>query len=286
MDSGRGHAAEGVASQRSTGPAELRAGFAHDAVDAVRRVAAAEILPRFRNVDARVKPDGSVVTEADYAAQAALVKGLRALKPVPVIGEEMPAEEQRAIFASAPRFWCIDPLDGTKNFSEGVPFFAVSVALMEGTRPVFGIVYDPIADEAFHALGGQGAWLGERPLVVPRAAPPLERALAEVSLRRDSVQLRAALKKRPPYARRITSGSSALSWCHLAAARIDVMLHSGQKMWDYAAGSLVLAEAGGGLAAVEQPDFWSADPWRRSVVAARAPALLEAWRDWIARENG
>lgn len=259
--------------------------FAAEAIAAVRRVAADEILPRFRNVDARLKADGSVVTEADFAAQAALVRRLRAIEPVPAIGEEMAAEEQRAIFASSPRFWCIDPVDGTKNFSEGVAFFAVSVALMEGVRPVFGTVYDPVADEAFFALRDGGAWLNGERLAVPAEAPPLSRALAEVSLRRDSARLRAAIKKHPPYARRITRGSSALSWCHLAAGRVDVMLHSGQKMWDYAAGSLVLAEAGGGLAAVEQPDFWSADPWRRSAVAARTPALLAEWRDWVVREN-
>jgi myo-inositol-1(or 4)-monophosphatase len=176
-------------------------------------------------------------------------------------------------------------VDGTKNFSEGVPFFAVSVALVDGVRPAFGLVYDPVADEAFAALRGEGAWLNGEPLAVPPEAPPLSDALAEVSLRRDSARLRAALKKRPPYARRITRGSSALSWCHLAAARVDVMLHSGQKMWDYAAGALVLAEAGGCLAAVEQADFWSADPWRRSVVAARSPALLAEWRGWVARES-
>jgi myo-inositol-1(or 4)-monophosphatase len=97
--------------------------------------------------------------------------------------------------------------------------------------------------------------------------------------------LRTALKKRPPYARRLTSGSSALSWCHLAAARIDVMLHSGQKMWDYAAGSLILEEAGGSFGALECADFWSANAWRRSVVAARTPALLADWRAWIERER-
>ena len=156
---------------------------------------------------------------------------------------------------------------------------------MEHVQPVFGTVYDPVADEAFFAVRGGGAWLNGRRLELPPEAPALAQAVAEVSLRRDSTRLRRALKQRAPYARRTTRGSSALSWCHLAAARVDVMLHSGQKMWDYAAGSLVLAEAGGALAALEQADFWSADPWRRSVVAARTPGLLAAWRDWIVRED-
>ena len=102
-----------------------------------------------------------------------------------------------------------------------------------------------------------------------------------MSLRRDKVPLRGALKRHAPYARRFTCGSSALSWCHLAAARFDVMLHSGQKMWDYAAGSLILAEAGGALRALEHPDFWSADVWRRSVVAARSRPLMDEWEAWI-----
>jgi myo-inositol-1(or 4)-monophosphatase len=255
--------------------------FAGRAIEAVRAVAATEILSRFRNVPATRKHDGSVVTEADYASQAALVRELRALEPLPVIAEEMPSHEQAAVHAAAPRYWCIDPLDGTKNFSEGVPFFAVSVALMERDQPLFGTVYDPIADEAFYAVRGAGAWLNHKPLHVPAQAPTLAQSLAEVSLRRDMAALRSAIKHHPPYARRLTSGSSALSWCHLAAGRIDVMLHSGQKMWDYAAGSLVLQEAGGALRALEQPDFWASDVWRRSVIAARSPALLSEWNAWI-----
>jgi myo-inositol-1(or 4)-monophosphatase len=263
---------------------EITLRLAAQAVDVVRSVAAEEVLPRYRSVDATLKDDGSVVTAADYAAQDALVRRLQALEPLPVIAEEMPSHQQLEIFERSPHFWCVDPLDGTKNFSEGVPFFALSVALMEGARPLFGTVYDPIADEAFYALRGRGAWLNDAPLEVPREGPPLARAVAEVSLRRDTARLRTALKRRPPYARRLTSGSSALSWCHLAAARTDVMLHSGQKMWDYAAGALVLEEARGRLAALDHDDFWSSNAWHRSVVAARTSALLDEWRAWISRE--
>lgn len=255
--------------------------FAARAIDAVRSVAAEEILPRYRSVGASLKADGSVVTEADYAAQAALVRRLRALEALPVIAEEMPVHEQQAVFETAGRFWCIDPLDGSKNFAAGVPFFAVSVALMEGARPLFGTVYDPVTDEAFFAVRGAGAWLNHRPLRVPAHGPPLAQAMAEVSLRRDTARLRGALKRRAPYARRQTRGSSALSWCHLAAARTDVLLHSGQKMWDYAAGALVLEEACGYVSGLQDDDFWASPVWSRSVVAARTEPLLIAWREWI-----
>ena len=258
----------------------------------MRSVAAAEILPRYRSLvadfagasPARLKDDGSLVTAADLAAQDALVARLVAIEPVAVIAEEMPAHEQIAAYERGGRYWCVDPLDGTRNFSQGVPFFAVSVALVEEARPVLGAIYDPIADEAFYAVRGAGAWLNHRPLRVPAEAPRLADALAEVSLRRaETRRLRGALKRGPPYARRITSGSSTLSWCHLAAARIDVMLHSGQKMWDYAAGALILEEAGGAASTLEHDDFWSAPAWTRSAIAARGSPLLAEWLGWVRR---
>ncbi|HET9652414.1 MAG TPA: inositol monophosphatase family protein [Usitatibacter sp.] len=267
-------------------PSDITVTFAARAIEAVRAVASQEILSRYRSVDAIHKDDGTIVTEADYAAQEALVRRLRAVDGVPVIGEEMPAAEQHGIFERGGRFWCVDPLDGTKNFSEGIPFFAVSVALMEGAQPVFGTVYDPIADEAFYAVRGAGAWLNHRPLELPREGPPLAESVAEVSLRRGTKVLRKALKNRKPYSKRLTSGSSALSWCHLAAARIDVMLHSGQKMWDYAAGALILEEARGHTSTLEHDDFWAAPVWSRSVIAARTQPLLEEWRAWVRHELG
>jgi myo-inositol-1(or 4)-monophosphatase len=264
---------------------QLTAAFAAEVVRAVRAVATREVLPRYRNVDATLKPDGSVVTEADIASQEALVGMLRAIEDVAVIGEEMHAREQQAVFDAGGRFWCVDPLDGTSNFSRGVPFFAISVALMEDARPIFGVVLDPVRDEAFHAVRGGGAWWNDARLELPQAAPALADAIAEVSLRRETKALRPALKTRKPYRRRLTSGSSALSWCHLAAARIDVMLHSGQKMWDYAAGALILEEAGGCASTLENDDFWSGPVWRRSVLAARSRPLLEEWKDWVRREH-
>jgi myo-inositol-1(or 4)-monophosphatase len=162
-----------------------------------------------------------------------------------------------------------------------VPYFAVSVALMEGDRPLFGTVLDPVADEAFFAARGAGAWLNGAPLRVSAREMPLSQAVAEVDLRRTLPHLRHALKDRLPCARRLTSGSSALSWCHLAAGRRDLFLHAGQKLWDYAAGALVAQEAGARAATFGEDDFWAGPAWERSVIAAPTPALFAAWRDWV-----
>ncbi len=262
-------------------PPDITVEFARQAVEAVREVAASVVLPRFRTVTATRKDDGSLVTEADMAAQSALSRALLRVAPVPMLGEEMPEAAQRAILKGGGRFWCVDPIDGTANFSQGHPFFAVSVALVEGTRPVFGTVVDPIADEAFFATRAGGAWMNGLPLPPAEGEKSLADCVAEVSLRRRHPTLRHALKDRSPVARRLTSDSSALSWCHLAAGRIDLFLHAGQRPWDYAAGALIAEEAGARLATIESDDFWAAGAWDRSVVAARSPALARAWRDWV-----
>ena len=255
--------------------------FAHAVIEAVKRVAADEVMPRYRSVVATRKDDGSLLTEADLASQRALVRSLAAIDKVPVMGEEMAREEQAQIFETSPRFWCVDPIDGTANFAAGIPCFAVSVALMENARPLFGIVYDPVADTAYYAVRGAGAWKDHRPLELAPEAPALAGAHAEVGLRREHKALRNAIKYHRPYGKRRTSGSSTLSWCDLAEGRIDAMLHSGQKMWDYAAGSLILCEARGALCTIDSDDFWSAPPWNRSVIAARSERLLAEWKEWV-----
>src|SRR5947207_2336809 len=80
------------------------------------------------------------------------------------------------------------------------------------------------------------------------------------------------------------SGSATLSWCHLAAARIDVLISPSQKMWDYAAGALIAHEAGASLSTLDEDDFWETAAFVKSPLAARGAALLAEWRDWIRAE--
>jgi len=260
---------------------DITVSFAQQVIEGVKRVAADEIMPRYRSVVATRKDDGSLVTEADFASQRALVRSLTKIEALPVMGEEMAREAQQEILAHAPRFWCVDPIDGTSNFAAGVPYFAVSVALVEHANPVLGVTYDPVADQVFYAVRGGGAWVDHKPLELKGGAPALAQAFAEVSVRAEHKPLRNALKRERPYGKRRTSGSSTLSWCDLAAGRIDAMVSSGQKMWDYAAGCLILQEAGGALTTLEADDFWASPPWIRSVIAARTPELLAEWQAWV-----
>ncbi len=251
-------------------------------VAAVKLVAAEEIMPRYLKVAHQRKSDGSLCTDADIAAQAALTKKLQAILNVPVLGEEMAAADQHAIWQSGSGgLWCIDPIDGTSNFVRGLPYFAVSVALLREGKSVSGVVYDPVADEVFAAEQGEGTFLNGEKLVGREVVGTLDQALASVDLKRLSVKLVAQLASHPPYCSQRNFGASALDWCYTAAGRYDVYLHGGQKLWDYAAGLLILRESGGQACCIESDDFAQGDIWQRSVIAARDEKLFEEWKSWI-----
>lgn len=249
---------------------------------ATRLVAAEEIMPRYLRVTHQHKSDGSLCTEADTAAQAALIRRLQAIHNVPVLGEEMTTDEQHAHWhAGKEGLWCIDPIDGTSNFVRGLPYFAVSVALLKDGKSVLGVVFDPVADEMFAAELGKGTFLNGEELIGRDPVGTLDQALASVDLKRLKAKLVLRLATQPPYSSQRNFGASALDWCYTAAGRYDMYLHGGQKLWDYAAGSLILAEAGGHACCIENDDFAQGDDWQRSVIAARDEKLFNEWKSWI-----
>jgi myo-inositol-1(or 4)-monophosphatase len=263
-------------------PVAVVAGLLERVIAAVKQVAIDEVMPRYLKVAHQRKADGSLFTEADLAAQEALSQALTQIVPGPVIGEEMSPEEQAQRWAACQQaVWCVDPIDGTSNFVAGLPFFAVSVALVREGRPVLGVVHNPVANETFYAEQGQGAFLNGEPLPIRWHVPHIRNAMAQVDFKRLPTRLSSALASAPPYSSQRNYGASTLEWCYLAAGRFDLYLHGGQKLWDYAAGALILEEAGGRMCTLHEDDFWSADLWRRSVIAARDPGLFEAWRTWV-----
>ncbi|MDA8415777.1 MAG: inositol monophosphatase family protein [Betaproteobacteria bacterium] len=251
-------------------------------IKAVERVAATEILPRYQFVTHERKADGSLLTEADIATQRALARALHDIHPVPLLGEEMDEDEQQYLWQTHDTLWCADPIDGTSNFVHGIPYFAVSVALIRHGRPQLGVVHDPLHRETFSAMSGKGAWFNEQQLHC-RNEPTIDlhHAMASVDFKRLNKSLAQALVLEPPYASQRNFGACTLEWCHVAAGRCAVLLHGGQKLWDYAAGSLILEEAGGFYQSLEGIPYWKGNPWKRSVVAATQPALFQTWLDWL-----
>jgi len=249
---------------------------------AMKLVADKEIMPRYMRVAHQLKYDGSLCTEADIASQEALISRLQAIHNVPVLGEEMDVEYQQKVWGNGKQeLWCIDPIDGTSNFVHGLPYFAISVALIRDGKSVLGAVYDPVAKELFVAERGRGAFLNGIKMQKHSLSKELSAALANVDLKRLDAKLAATIASKPPYASQRNFGASTLDWCYTAAGRYDAYLHGGQKLWDYAAGSLILEEAGGEICCLEHDNFSHGDVWQRSVIAALDKQLFTEWKNWI-----
>jgi myo-inositol-1(or 4)-monophosphatase len=206
-----------------------------------------------------------------------------------LLGEEMPAPRQQALLEDPGRgLWCLDPLDGTSNFASGIPFFGVSLALIQAGEVQAAVVYDPVRDECFSALRGHGAWLNGAPLLAADTATDLVDSMAMVDLKRLPGPLVQAVAQESPFRSQRSFGSVALDWCWIASGRCQVYLHGGQKLWDYAAGQLVLSESGGSGGLLD--DFHGDFSTRltltpRIALAATTQSLLAEWRHWIDEHN-
>ena len=256
-----------------------------------------ELLSEFGHSSYEYKDDGSVVTPADLAMQDRLQQELKEIWPqYEMLGEEMTEAEQRQVIENdetnkSEGYWCIDPLDGTSNFAAGLPFFAVSIALIINKQQQLGLIYDPVRDEMFTAIKGQGAWLNDKPL--PASAEGLNNDLtadktiskkhivAEIDIKRLPKKLAVRLVTENPYLSQRNIGSSAIDWCWMAAGRFDLYLHGGQKLWDYAAGSLIFDEVGGYSSSFDGQDVFSGELAVRSALASLDKETYLYWRDWI-----
>ncbi len=216
------------------------------------------------------------VTEADHAAQAAIVELLHRERPADaIVGEEGDAGA-----AGGARRWLVDPLDGTVNFISGIPHVAVSVALYEGDDPLAGAVVDVFRGDEFTAAAGGGSRLGATPLRVSER-PTLAGAVVGTGFPYDHMvhdytpPLRAVLG-RVQGVRRIGAAALDLAW--VAAGRFDGFWELGLSPWDAAAGMLLIREAGG---RVTTPDGAEATPESRLFVASNG-LLHDELRELIA----
>ncbi len=160
------------------------------------------------------------------------------------------AEEGTSETGESGRRWVFDPLDGTVSYLYGYPHWCVSVALEDTQGTVVGVVYDPMRDELFAAERDAGATLGRRSIRV-REAPPLAEALVATGFGYDATwraEQAEVVRRLLPAVRDIRrAGSAALDLAWLAAGRLDAYYERGLSAWDWAAGSLLVREAGGAV---------------------------------------
>ncbi|HUO12397.1 MAG TPA: 3'(2'),5'-bisphosphate nucleotidase CysQ [Caulobacteraceae bacterium] len=205
------------------------------------------ILPLWRTeLEVSAKADQSPVTEADRRGEALILEGLALRFPgVPVISEEH-ASEFGTPDAIGPRFFLVDPLDGTKAFVRGDPHFTVNIALIEHGKPVAGVVAAPASGELWRtSADGVLKRHGDGPLerVRPRAWPDGV-ALALIS-HTMKVEVADELARQYGFHRREPMDSS-IKFCRIAEGAADIYPRHGTTMeWDTAAGHAVLIAAGG-----------------------------------------
>lgn len=218
-----------------------------DAIDIARNAGRA-IRPYFRSdrLDIHSKlNEADIVTAADKASEAIIVKSIKHLYPShSILSEEMGAENHDGEYR-----WIIDPLDGTTNFSAGIPIFAVSIGIEHDGVPVVGVVYDPVLDELFTAVKGQGAFLNGSPIHV-KNNDRLDRAVVSTGFPVDKNvnpdnNLDNVARVLPLVRGMRRLGSAAMDICYVAAGFTDAYWEMNLHDWDVAAALLILDEAGG-----------------------------------------
>jgi myo-inositol-1(or 4)-monophosphatase len=190
------------------------------------------------------KGEVDLVTESDKRAEALILGRLRKHFP----SHDVVAEEGTGSEAGAKYCWHVDPLDGTTNFAHGYPCFAVSIGLIENGEPLAGVVFDPVANEMFTAVRGEGAHLNGKPIHVS-AIETLSQSLVATGFpthqRKNSANMDYywEFTLRTHGVRR--DGSAALDLCSVAAGRFEAFWEFRLNSWDTAAGILLVREAGG-----------------------------------------
>jgi 3'(2'), 5'-bisphosphate nucleotidase len=219
--------------------------------------ASALILPLWRSgLTVFSKADESPVTEADRRGEILIVERLTAQFPdIPIVSEE-DASEFGTPDAIGPRFFLVDPVDGTKAFVRGDPNFTVNIGLIENGRPVAGAVTAPATDETWFTQGGQAMKRRIGGPAQPVSVRPWPKGAA-VALISHTMKEETAQKLADQYGFDLREPmDSSIKFCRLAEGAADIYPRHGPTMeWDIAAGHAVLLAAGGQLKTPEGEDF-------------------------------
>lgn len=190
------------------------------------------------------KGRGNIVTDVDTEVEKEVLAILR--REFPSMG--FLGEESAGARPDQGYVWIVDPLDGTRNYASGIPFFSVVVGLALNGEVLLGINYDPIRREMFHAQKGKGAFLNDGPIHVSDKAS-IEQCILGMDMSYSNEgaahSLQVALSIWPGMQTLRIMGSSALGISYAAAGRVDLYFHHKLEPWDQVAGLLLVEEAGG-----------------------------------------
>ena len=240
-----------------------------------------DLFEHLEHVTAKGKRD--VVTEADIRSEAAIIAAIRGAFPEDAIVAEESGAHGVAMAdaidgpngpAAAPRAWFIDPLDGTVNFANGIPFFCAAIGLSVEGRPVVGVVFDPSRDELLEAVSGRGALRDGEPFHVATDRS-LNASLLGLVHHRGFLRTVARIR---PLVRAVRDlGSAALSIAYVGGSRLDGYIQPrGLSPWDLCAAGIIAIEGGATVTAFDGgPWFRYPDrPFQRARDGTRYPPSL------------
>ena len=225
--------------------------------------------------DISYKGNIDLVTETDHHSEDLIISHIRREFP----DHSIITEESGKLDGLSSQRWFIDPLDGTVNYSHGMPLFGVSLAYTENGRVQLGVIYNPIHNECFSAERGQGAWLNGTPIHV-KDTPDLIHSLLVTGFPYDmwertdnNLDNFIALSRLTQGVRRL--GSAAMDLCYVAAGWLDGYWEIRIKPWDIAAGALIVEEAGGVVTKLNGETDYMQPPYD---ILACTPRLYESIR--------
>ncbi len=218
------------------------------------RAGARVVLDNFgKSKDSRVKGDSKgLVTATDLAAEKAILEVLSAESVYEIMSEESLNKQE----LKGP-VWVVDPLDGTNNFARSLPFFAVSVGLMDGNESLVGVIIDVVGNKEYYAVKGGGAFCNGEKIILPgfdsRYIPMvfLNHGYAET----DRIKFKKLADLLASDFNILKLGTTALELCYVASGAVDGFICSGDELWDFAAGIVIAQEAGCIFT------DWQGNPW-------------------------
>ena len=242
------------------------------------RAAGGIVLDRYERLERIVhKSEKDVVTEADHLAEAAIIETIRAAFPDDAfLAEESghspsiaDAAEAAGAQEAGRRLWIVDPLDGTVNYANGIPFYCVSIGLVVDDRPSVGVVLDPARDDLYSATVDGPACLDGAPVQASTKDELSDYVVSMAVIGRGGLSRERKIAPRIRIHRRM--GSAALALAYVANGRFDAFVQNGGlSPWDVAAAGLIAERSGAVVTDVKGKAWW--DPRlrgaRASVVAA------------------
>lgn len=224
---------------------------------------------KVEHIDYKSKRD--VVTDVDFRSEAVVIDAIRQVHPTDaILAEESGRHDSKAGAGGAQRTWIIDPLDGTVNYANGIPFYCVSIALVADGAPAVGVIFDPARDDLFSAAADGPACLNGEAISASDKDQISDWVVSLAVVGRGGLAAERRISRAVRIHRRM--GSAALSLAYVGSGRFDAFVQNGGlSPWDVAAAGLIAERAGARVTDLAGGEWWATASRGKRVSIVAAP---------------